>query len=305
MATARIARARLPAGDPRDWLLEEVVRHGAVALPLVMTAGTSSERRVVATLPASLSQGQVEALFLADPDVQWVSAWGTTVLRPDGKQALITWARLRFREGRGYVAFWTRAPGVPPELEHVETWEGKLRDVPAWLAELFPPLDDTQAASFEEVSWDPQPWPSDAHIRTPDATIAVHADATLQDIALTIGHRLEARFVTEGAADPTVAVWHDDLVSVWWDEGEDGAAVVCDIGRRLARHPETRALGLYGLGEDDEGGISMIALVLESRDGSSVMWTHHFAFTSADTAQWLEEQGELGEPTTRVGWFDE
>src|ERR1044071_4953076 len=101
MGGVKLARAPVPGGDPRAWLVDEVLKQGATALPCVLTSVQGNERLValpedpdrltgLGAVPAEAPTdlGAVEAAMFRDLSLPWVGAWGTAVLDRDGHPAL-------------------------------------------------------------------------------------------------------------------------------------------------------------------------------------------------------------------------
>jgi len=125
---------------------------------------------------------------------------------------------------------------------------------------------------------------------------------------------LEARFVTQGRVDPAAVAWHvcdsSDSgkprmkLSIWWVSGSGPEVTVGRLARAVAQHKSTVGVGVFGLGTDPVTDSPMIALIMEDRMESAVMWLRRFSKLDDDTAQWKDAHGFLRTPAPKVGWFD-
>jgi hypothetical protein len=340
MGGVKLARAPVPEGDPRVWLVEEVLKQGATALPCVLTSVQGSERLVafpedpdrLTGLGAVPSQdttdlGSVESAMFRELALTWVGAWGTAVLDRDGHPALVTFVRIRRQDDDVFVAVWPRIPGMAPVAELAEQYEGALADAPRWLKPLFPPL---RASQVEFVAWEfapsgapsePEPAPHALEV-DPDVTVlppdydkgglpapdfgqALPEGATFEDALVIAAHRLEQRFVG-GHTGPALVAWHDGGISAWFGPDDSAAGALRRLGSRIAYDGRIKGLGLFGLGEDEgvDPPARLIALAMESRAGDRIVWIRRFRMGEGSMATWVDERGFVRKPGPKIGWFD-
>jgi hypothetical protein len=324
MGEVKLARAPVPEGDPRSWLVQEVLKQGATALPCVLTAVRDGERLVAlpedpsapAATRGSSDMGAVESALFKRFSAPWVGAWGTAVLDREGRPALVTFVRIREEDGQIFVAVWPRVPGQPPIAEMAEQYDGPLGKAPRWLRALFPPLveaqvdfvdwefqerDDTESEAepleVDEVASGGFPAP-DFGERVPDG-------ASFEDVLVIAAERLEARFV-RGDTGPALVAWHEGGISAWFASDDSAAGALKMLGSRIAGDARILGLGLFGLGEDEgvDPPARLIALAMESRDGERIVWIRRFRMGSGSMATWMDDSGFVRRPGPRIGWFE-
>jgi hypothetical protein len=290
-----LAEGPLPEQDPRSWMSQEVLDSGTEPLPTVVIAGGAERKLVAVELePDAAWIASVDAALLARQDVDWVGGWGTALLKRDGGRVMASFARMRHVDGTVWLRLWMRFPGVAPSEEDAETWEGPLESLPLWLQRLFPAPRGLRIRLVEATLESLRP------ARAPDDVLPLWEGATFADFTLTAAHRLEARVVHTGLVGPSVVAWVGNELRVWWGEHLDEME---QIGRNVAQKADTHAIGLFGLGEDDEEDGHMLALAAESRAEQQLMWVRRFSIGRDGSASWSQESGELkpGRPT--LGWF--
>ncbi len=290
----------LDPGDPRAWLAREALARPADAPPHVVVAGTA-DARLDTGPPAGEDLGATDAALLDDAGVEWVGGHGVTVLQAEGRPALVTYARLRRRDGRAWCRVWARLPGMPADPEGGRDHAGPLADLPGWLRPLFPPL----RAGAAELATQAASAPAAGPLPAPDLTLDLPEGAAFPDAVHAAAHRLEARFVSLGRAEPTLVVWRADGLAAWVGAGREAAGRLHGWGRRLGADPSVRALGMFGLGEDEVDGrrVPMIALAMQARGRGSVLWLRRFQRVSDGRARWLDPVGLIRSPGPNLGLF--
>jgi len=292
-----VAEGPLPELAPQDWMSQEVLDGGTEPLPTVVIAGGPERKLVAIELePDAAWIASVDAALLTRQDVDWVGGWGTALLKRDGGRVMASFARMRRVDGTVWLRLWMRFPGLAPTEDEAETWEGSLDSLPAWLQRLFPAPRGLQIRLVEATLESLQP------PRAPDDVLPLWAGATFADFTLTAAHRLEARVVHTGLVGPSVVAWVGDELQMWWGEALED---VERIGQYVARKAETHAVGLFGLGEDDEADDGhMLALATESRADQQLLWVRRFAIGRDGSASWRQESGELRPGKLTIGWFE-
>ena len=341
MGGVKLARAPVPAGDPRAWLVEEVLKQGATALPCVLTAVQGSERLVAfpedpdrltglgsTTTEGITDLGAVEAAMFRELQLPWVGAWGTAVLDRDGHPTLVTFVRIRHDDDGVFVSVWPRIPGMAPIAELAEQYEGPLAGAPRWLKPLFPLLGPS---SVEFVAWEFAPAGDRAVPQQGSHAVEVDPDITLlppdydkgglpapdfgqplpdgasfEDALVIAAHRLEQRFVG-GHTGPALVAWHDGGISAWFGPDDSAAGALRTLGSRIAYDVRIKGLGLFGLGEDEgvDPPARLIALAMESRAGDRIVWIRRFRMGEGSMATWVDDRGFVRKPGPKIGWFDE
>jgi hypothetical protein len=245
--------------------------------------------------------GAVDAAFLAEPDVAWVGGHGVTVLVRQGRPLWVTYARLRRSEGEIWCRVWHRLPGVPADADGGEDHQGGFDSLPSWLAPLFPPLAHGAGTLAHQAASRPVQDP----VPPPEQLVPLPEGAAFPDVVQFAAHALEAHFVTQGRTGPTLVAWRSDGVAFWSGEGQEAAGRLHGWGRRLSETPSVRALGLFGLGDDEVDGrrVPMIALAMEIRDGGSILWLRRFERVEGGRARWLDPAGLVRMPGPTLGWF--
>jgi hypothetical protein len=340
MGGVKLARAPVPEGDPRAWLVEEVLKQGATALPCVLTSVQENERLVAfpedpdrltglgPTPPEGTTDlGAVEAAMFQQLHLPWVGAWGTAVLDRDGHAALVTFVRIRHGDDAVFVSVWPRIPGMAPIAELAEQYEGPLVGAPRWLKALFPPLRESHV---EFVPWDFTPGGHSSESQPPSHGLEVDPDITVpppdydkgglpppdfgqplpegasfEDALVIAAHRLEQRFVG-GNTGPALVAWHDGGISAWFAADDSAAGALRTLGSRIAYDGRIKGLGLFGLGEDEgvDPPARLIALAMESRAGDRIVWIRRFRMGEGSMATWMDDRGFVRKPGPRIGWFD-
>jgi hypothetical protein len=274
---------------------QEVLDSGAKALPTVVVAGGEEHRLVAVELePDAAWIASVDAALLERHDVQWVGGWGTALLKRDGGRVMASFVRMRTADGEVWLRLWMRLPGIAPTAEEAETWSGPLESLPDWLQRLFPVPRGLQIRLVEASLESLRP------ARDPDASVPLHEGLSFRDFTLAAAHRLEARVVHTSEVGPSVVAWVGNELRVWWGEA---LSEMESIGRQIGSLPDTHAVGLFGLGEEDEDGAHMLALATESRDGQRLMWVRRFAIGADGAASWMNDTGEIKPGRLKLGWF--
>jgi len=274
---------------------QEVLDSGVEPLPTVVIAGGSERKLVAVELePDAAWIASVDDALLAREDIEWVGGWGTALLKRDGGRVMASFARMRHVDGEVWLRLWMRLPGIAPTAEDAETWQGPLSSLPPWLQRLFPAPRGLKIRLVDATLESLRP------VRAPDDVLPLWEGAAFRDFTLTAAHRLEARVVHTGLVGPSVVAWIGADMKVWWGEA---LGEMEQIGRHLARQSTTRAVGLFGLGEDDEKGGHMLALATESRAGQRLMWVRHFSIAKDGAASWRQESGEMKPGRLALGWF--
>ena len=116
-------------------------------------------------------------------------------------------------------------------------------------------------------------------------------------------HRLEARFVETGRPLPALVSWTQSGVEAWLGAGAGSAGRLHGLGRLRGEDASVRALGLFGLGEDELEGrrVPMVALAMQARSGESVLWLRRFERPKNGRARWLDPVGLIRSPITQKG----
>jgi len=290
----------LPAGDPREWLVGAALSRPDTAAPhtVLGEAGDGCLAVVVGDASAR-ALAEADGALLAEPDVVWVGGHGVGVVSLDGRPSLVTYARLRTREGRWWCRLWRRLPGVPPEADSGEDHDGGPGAVPASLQALLPqPVPGCavrrDVATGRTVS-----------VREPDLTLPLPGGAAFTDAVHASAHRLEARFVETGRPLPALVAWTTGGVEAWIGAGRGAAGRLHDLGMARSGDAAVRALGLFGLGEDALEGrrVPMVALAMQARSGDSVLWLRRFERPKDGRARWLDPVGLIRSPGPALGFF--
>lgn len=290
----------LDPGDPRAWLAREALGRPADAPTHVVVAATG-DSRLDAGPPAGDDLGAADAALLDDPRVEWVGGHGVAVLQAGGRPSLVTYARLRRRDGATWCRTWARLPGMPADPDSGRDHESALAELPGWLGPLFPALRPDVAELSTQAESEPVAGP----LPEPDLTLALPEGAAFPDAVHAAAHRLEARFVSRGRAEPTLVAWREDGLAAWVGSGREAAGRLHGWGRRLSEDPGVRALGMFGLGEDEVDGrrVPMIALAMQARGRGSVLWLRRFQRVADGRARWLDPVGLIRSPGPNLGLF--
>lgn len=292
----------LPPGDPRSWLARAALSRPEDAPPHVVLAGTADS-----CLAAGVSDGDpariawVDGALMAEPDVQWVGGHGVAVVEFEGRPALSTYARLRFRNGSWWCRTWLRLPGMQPDPAGGEDHSGLDGPTPASLRALLP-----QPVAGETVVRVPESL-SPGLLPAPDLTLTLPSGATFPDAVHAAAHRLEAHFVDSGRARPALVAWTTRGIRAWLGKGKAAASRLHAGGRILSAESDVRALGLFGLGEDELRGrrVPMIALAMQLRGGGSVLWLRRFERREDGRARWVDPVGLIRNPGPSLSLFPE
>jgi hypothetical protein len=144
-----------------------------------------------------------------------------------------------------------------------------------------------------------------AQAPAPDLTLPLPDGAGFPDAVHAAAHRLEARFVETGRAHPALVAWTDAGVEAWLAADPAGAGRLHGWGRARSADPAVHALGLFGLGEDEQDGrrVPMIALTMQARGGGSVLWLRRFERVADGRARWLDPVGLIRSPGPDLGLF--
>ena len=296
--TVSIAEGPLPSGDPREWLAAAVLEHRQGPPPTHLIAARH-DRQIVAVEPAPDAAwiAAVDEALLAD-GASWVGGYGSALMRRDGGQLLISFARIRWPDDTVWLRSWLRMPGLPL-AETASTYEGPRDAVPAWLERLFPEPRGL-AVEFEEADWSDLAWLRRAGVRAPDELLPLPPAASLRDFALAAAHRLEARVVHTSQVGPATAAWVEEGVALWW--GSE-LSVARDIGTRLAQ-AGARGAALFGLGQDERTSQHLIGLAVEGPGPERLLWVRRFRVVEGGPARWLDKSGFFRDDPPALGWFD-
>ena len=297
-----------PEGDPRGWLLSRARLAPDMPEPMAALVFWDAEGLFAVNegLPMALIGAGEDALWQSYPDIRWVGAVGSAVLKREGRPLLVRWARLRFADGKVWVATWLRVPGMSLAPVADETWTGPLDQLPPWLAPLFAGAESDGPTVTLVPAALVLPWREDPGVPAPHEAEVLPPEVDFQDVVLFAAGRLEGRFRDEGRVNPTLVVWSGEDLLHWTAKGARGARELSHLGHRLAQDADVHAIGIFGLGEDegDEGGrLPMIALAMEHRDVGSVLWVRRFERTDADKARWIDPHGQIRVPAPSLGWF--
>lgn len=290
----------LPSGDPRAWLVGAALARPDTAAPhTVLGAAGDGCLAVVVAEPSAVALAEADGALLAEPDVRWVGGHGVGIVSTDGRPSLVTYARMRTREGRWWCRLWRRLPGVPPEADSGEDHEGGPGEVPASLGMVLPEPVPGRSVLRGSATRGMVP------IRQPDLTLPLPDGAAFSDAVQAAAHRLEARFVETGRPLPALVAWAEGGVEAWVGAGSGSAGHLHGLGMARGEDPSVRALGLFGLGEDTLDGrrVPMVALAMQARSGGSVLWLRRFERPRDGRARWLDPVGLIRSPGPALGFF--
>lgn len=292
----------LPPGDPRAWLSRAALSRPAQAPPHVVLAGTDAACLAVGLAdPDPGGIAAADGALLDQGDVRWVGGHGVAVLAVDGRPALLSYARLRFRNGSWWCRTWLRLPGMAPDPDGGDDHAGLGPPVPPGLRPLLP-VPVPGAVVERKIATAPAVRPP-----APDLTLELPEGAGFPDAVHAAAHRLEARFVDTGRAQPALVAWTGDGVEAWVGDGRAATGQLHGWGRARSADPDVRALGLFGLGEDELDGrrVPMVALAMQARGGGSVLWLRRFERLADGRARWLDPVGLVRSPGPDLGLFAE
>ncbi|MEC7948880.1 MAG: hypothetical protein VX265_15030 [Myxococcota bacterium] len=292
----------LPPGDPRSWLARAALSRTEDAPPHVVLAGTADS-----CLAAGISDADptpiasIDGALMAEPDVQWVGGHGVAVVQRDGRPILASYARLRFRDGSWWCRTWVRLPGVQPDPAGGEDHSGLGGPPPISLRLLLPRAVAGETVVRMREPRSPGPLPA------PDFTLTLPDGATFPDAVQAAAHRLEAHFVNSGRGRPALVAWTTAGIQAWLGEGRAAAGRLHAWGRMLSAENDIRALGLFGLGEDERGGrrVPMVALAMQRRGSGSVLWLRRFERRDDGRARWVDPVGLIRTPGPPLSMFPE
>lgn len=296
-----LARFPLLGGDPLPALRAELERalDSAQRGPWMVLAGTSRER--LAVLRAGLEPGacaRVEQALLTQPGVQWTALCGEAWLPAPG-------GALRY----GFVRLQRSAGGWQVGLRPFMTTLGQLIFLDDWalytgggppedrLRHLFP---DPDAGPVRFVR-------ATGELPSPSDTQPIPPGAPAEDITRVAGLWLESFFFSRGFVPPAAVAVVGQELRVYVLPRTAPAHAAGDLAIRLAQEPEVKAVGVFHRERDVriQPPAEQIGVWLEWRGGPGLLWRRRFRLVAANTARWLDAQGEVSAPRVRRLWFAE
>ena len=117
--------------------------------------------------------------------------------------------------------------------------------------------------------------------------------------------RPAAAAAAAGRPLPALVSWTQSGVEAWLGAGAGSAGRLHGLGRLRGEDASVRALGLFGLGEDELEGrrVPMVALAMQARSGESVLWLRRFERPKDGRARWLDPVGLIRSPGPALGFF--